>query len=72
METLFILKGGHLMANKKGNNYIIDKENGIAQIENAIQEETFKTFSSLGRTIINSFSTESLASPSKYSLWKNL
>ena len=33
METLFILKGGHLMANKKGNNYIIDEENEIAQIE---------------------------------------
>ena len=33
METLFILKGGHSIANKKGNNYIIDKENGIAQIE---------------------------------------
>ena len=33
VETLFILKGGHLMANKKGNNYIIDEENGIAKIE---------------------------------------
>lgn len=33
METLFILKGGHSMANKKGNNYIIDEENCIAQIE---------------------------------------
>ena len=33
METLFILKGGHSMANKRGNNYIIDEENRIAQIE---------------------------------------
>lgn len=30
---IFTFRGGFLMANKKGNTYIIDEENGIAKIE---------------------------------------
>lgn len=32
MEALFILKGGHLMANKKGNNYIIDEKTELQKL----------------------------------------